>query len=92
VVPFFSGANIDTTTGYLKNLGTATNVQVALSSTQSLSGALTLQGASGAQGLTPTPLATGGTNTYTLYAGYVAQGATAAGSVNTSVVYALNYQ
>jgi major type 1 subunit fimbrin (pilin) len=92
VVPFFSGANIDTTTGYLKNTGTATNVQVALSSTQSLTGALTLQGLSGAQGLAPTPLATGGTTTYTLYAGYVAQGASTAGSVSTSVIYALNYQ
>jgi major type 1 subunit fimbrin (pilin) len=93
VTPFFSGASIDSVTGYLKNAtGSATNVEVALSSSQSLTGALTLAGAVGAQGVAATTLSSGGA-TYQLYAGYVAQttGATA-GSVNTSVVYALNYQ
>jgi major type 1 subunit fimbrin (pilin) len=93
VTPFFSGANIDTVTGYLKNTGTAGNVEVALSSNQSLTNVLTLAGAVGAQGVAATPLTTATSTTYQLYAGYVAQttGATP-GSVSTSVVYALNYQ
>ena len=94
VTPYLSGSTIDTSTGYLKNAtGSATNVEVALSTTNALSGALTLQAASGAQGLASTPLSTSGSTTYTLWAGYVAQltGATA-GSVATTVTYALNYQ
>lgn len=92
VVPYFSGSGIDATTGYLKNTGGAGNVEVALSTTQSLAGVLTLGGAAGSQGLTSTTLSAGGA-TYQLYAGYVAQaGGATAGSVTASVIYALNYQ
>lgn len=97
VFPYFTGTSIDTTSGYLKNATGAgnSNVEVAFSTTQSISGALSLQNASGAQGVTPANLPTTGTNapSFTYYAGYVAYGANAtAGAVNTNVQYALNYQ
>ena len=95
VTPYFSGANIDTN-GYLKNTaatGPATNVEVAISNTNALSGALTLAGAVGTQGFASTPLSTSTATTYTLYAGYVAvAGAATAGAISTTVTYALNYQ
>jgi|APAra7269096768_1048522.scaffolds.fasta_scaffold06441_2 major type 1 subunit fimbrin (pilin) len=97
VFPYFTGSNIDTTTGYLKNATGAgnSNVQVAFSTSQSLAGALTLQSASGAQGAGSVALPTTGTAnlSFTYYAGYVAATAAAtAGAVNTTVQYALNYQ
>jgi major type 1 subunit fimbrin (pilin) len=93
VTPFFSGANIDAGTGYLKNTGSALNVEVALSPNQSLTNVLTLAGTVGNQGVASTSLSAAGGATYQLYAGYVAQaGGAGAGSVSTSVVYALNYQ
>lgn len=93
VYPYFTGASIDATTGYLNNTsGTATNVEVALSNAQNTSGALTLQNASGAQN-EGTQLLSATTPTFSYYAGYVATTAAAtAGSVSTSVQYNLNYQ
>ena len=45
VVPYFFGANVDTSNGYLKNTtGGGSNVEIALSSTESLTGALALNG------------------------------------------------
>ncbi len=90
VVPHFSGANIDTTNGYLKNTGSS-NVQVALSNSQGTAGALTLQNTSGNQGAGSMLLSAGGA-TLSYYAGYVATAAATAGGVNTSVQYDLNYQ
>jgi major type 1 subunit fimbrin (pilin) len=91
VYPYFSGTGIDTTTGYLNNTGTATNVEVALSNTNSLTNVLTLQGASGAQNA-GTQLLSATTPTFAYYAGYVATGAATAGGVTASVQYTLNYQ
>ncbi|MBB6248051.1 type 1 fimbrial protein [Rhodanobacter sp. A1T4] len=92
VFPYFTGTGIDTTTGYLSNTGTATNVEVALSNGQSLTNVLTLQGASGAQNA-GTQLLSAATPTFAYYAGYVAPTAAAtAGSVAASVQYNLNYQ
>ncbi len=92
VYPYFTGAQIDSTTGYLKNAtGGGSNVQVALSTSQGTAGALTLQGAAGAQGAgTQTMTAN---STFAYYAGYVANAANATvGGVSTTVQYALNYQ
>lgn len=92
VYPYFTGSTIDTTTGYLTNGGTATNVEVALSNGQNTTNALTLQGASGAQNA-GTQLLSATTPTFAYFAGYVATAAgVTAGSVNTSVQYNLNYQ
>lgn len=99
VIPFFSGTGIDTTNGYLKNTyGTgASNAEVALSTSQSAGGVLTLQNASGSQGAGSIALSTQGSNsaTITYYAGFVnptTATATTAGGVNATVQYALNYQ
>jgi major type 1 subunit fimbrin (pilin) len=97
VFPYFTGTSIDTASGYLKNATGAgnSNVEVAFSTTQSISGALQLQNGSGAQGAGTATLPTTGTNapSFTYYAGYIAFGANAtAGAVNTNVQYALNYQ
>jgi major type 1 subunit fimbrin (pilin) len=99
VYPYFTGANIDTSTGYLKNTIAAgsggSNVEIALSNSQALSGALTLQNGSGSQNAGTATLPTSGTATLTFnyYAAYVAATANAtAGGVSTSVQYALNYQ
>jgi major type 1 subunit fimbrin (pilin) len=92
VYPYFTGGGIDTTTGYLTNTGTASNVQVALSNGSSLTNVLTLQGASGAQNA-GTQLLSAATPTFAYFAGYVASGTGAtAGSVAASVQYNLNYQ
>jgi major type 1 subunit fimbrin (pilin) len=91
VYPYFTGTNIDTTTGYLNNTGTAGNVEIALSNGQSTTNALTLQNASGNQNA-GTQLLSAPTPTFSYYAGYVATAAATAGSVSTSVQYNLNYQ
>lgn len=96
VFPYFTGSNIDTVSGYLKNATGAgnSNVEIAFSTTQSLTGALSLNQGSGAQGAgTMNLTGTGSNASVTYYAGYVAYGANAtAGNVNTNVQYALNYQ
>jgi major type 1 subunit fimbrin (pilin) len=100
VFPYFSGSNINTSSGFLNNAytaGTASNVQVALSNGQSAASgtALTLQNASGYQNVTAQALPTSGTSNinFNFYAGYVAATAAAtAGGVSTTVQYDLNYQ
>jgi major type 1 subunit fimbrin (pilin) len=98
VIPYFSGTGVDTGNGYLKNTfgAGASNVEVALSTTQSLGGVLTLQNASGSQNAGTTPLTSQGSNTVTLsyYAGFMNSSGVAAtaGGVNATVQYALNYQ
>jgi major type 1 subunit fimbrin (pilin) len=91
VFPYFTGTGIDTTNGYLSNTGSATNVEVALSNSSSLTNVLTLQGASGAQNA-GTQLLSATTPTFSYFAGYVATGAATAGGVSASVQYTLNYQ
>ncbi|MEW9571974.1 fimbrial protein [Rhodanobacter sp. Si-c] len=93
VYPYFQGG-IDSTTGYLTNTGSATNVEVALSNKQDLNTGdpLTLQNTSGNQNA-GTQLLSASTPTFSYYAGYVANGGAAgAGSVTASVTYSLNYQ
>jgi major type 1 subunit fimbrin (pilin) len=93
VLPFFEqGPNVDLTSGFLKNTGTATGVEVMLSNTNATSGALTLGGASGAQNA-GTAVALTGNPSFTYYAAYVSTAAAVtAGTVSTSVQYDLNYQ
>ena len=91
VYPYFTGTGIDTTNGYLSNTGSATNVEVALSNSNSLTNVLTLQGASGAQNA-GTQLLSATTPTFSYFAGYVATGAATAVGVSASVQYTLNYQ
>jgi len=93
VYPYFTGAGIDTATGYLTNTGTANSgVEVALSTSSTGASYLTLAGASGAQGVTPVALSATASS-FQLYAGYVATSATVvAGTVTASVIYNLNYQ
>lgn len=98
VIPYFSGTGVDTGNGYLKNtFGTgASNVEVALSTSQSLSGVLTLQNVSGSQNAGTVALTTQGSNSATInyYAGFMNSSgiAATAGGVNATVQYALNYQ
>ncbi|MDQ8024313.1 MAG: fimbrial protein, partial [Moraxellaceae bacterium] len=85
---FEAGPNIDTTTGRLKNNGTATNVQVQL--LNSAGNAINLAGASGSQNGTSITLVAGANN-LNYSAQYYATGAATAGSVTTSVVYTMQY-
>jgi major type 1 subunit fimbrin (pilin) len=93
VVPYFFGTNVDTSTGYLKNTATSgSNVEVALSSSEAIGGALALNGSSGNQKTTAQALSTSAI-TFNYYAGYVSTAAaTTAGSVTTTVQYDLAYQ
>lgn len=92
VYPYFTGSQIDSSTGYLKNATSGgSNVEVALSNGQSTTGALTLAGAANAQNAGTLGAAANGSFNY--YAGYVATaGAASVGGVSTTVQYALNYQ
>ncbi len=86
---FEIGANVDTTTGNLKNTGTATNVEIGL--LNPALGAIniaTLANDGAGTGLTTT---TAGAYTLSYYAQYVATGAAAAGTVASSVTYSLVY-
>jgi major type 1 subunit fimbrin (pilin) len=86
---FEIGANVDTTTGNLKNTGTATNVEISL--LNSALGAINIatQANDGAgTGLTTT---TAGAYTLNYYAQYIATGAAGAGTVASSVTYSLVY-
>ncbi|MGC1549125.1 MAG: fimbrial protein [Rhodanobacter sp.] len=92
VFPYFTGTNIDTSSGYLKNTGSATGVEIALSNGQSTTNALTLQNGSNAQNA-GTQLLSATTPTFSYYAGYVATAIpVGAGGVTTTVQYNLNYQ
>jgi P pilus assembly protein, pilin FimA len=90
VQTFFSGTNIDTTTGNLSNTGSASNVQVQL--LNSTSAAMTLNGASAIAQNSPVVTLSSGAATLNYYAQYYATGATGAGAVNTSVAFTLIYQ
>lgn len=91
VQPYFEpGAGTDTTTGYLKNTGTATNVQVILSKDATVAGKLALNQGQGQQGVVAQNITSNPTFTY--YAGYVASAAATPGTVISTVQYTLNYQ
>lgn len=92
VVPYFEpGAGTDASTGYLKNTGTANNVQVILSKDATIGGKLNLNQGPNQQGTTPALLS--GNPTFTYYAGYIAPTAAAApGTVISTVQYTLSYQ
>lgn len=94
---FESAATVDTATGnLLNNNGTASNVEVQLlngtgSSNASAGSAINLGAAAGAQNSGQYPI-TGGAGTMNYYARYVAIGAGAGpGSVNTSVMFTIDY-
>ena len=90
VQAYFNGANVDGTTGNLKNTGTATNVQVQL-----LNGTTTvmpLNAANATAQNSPVGTLSGGAATMSYSAQYIAVGGAAtAGLVNTSVAYTINY-
>ena len=98
VYPYFTSTNLDNTSGYLTNgaASNGSNVEVAISNTNQLTGALSLQNGSGNQGVTAQALpSTAGTLTFNFYAGYAVPAggvAATAGGVSTSLVYTLNYK
>jgi major type 1 subunit fimbrin (pilin) len=100
VRPYFEPAStLDTTSGYtnyLKNTATtsaASGVDIMISTgTSGITGALTLSGSEGAQGVTAATI-TGGKATFNLYAAYVSNAATVnAGAVSSTLVYDLDYK
>lgn len=94
VLPYFEqGPTTDLNTGYLKNAtgtGNATNVEVMLSTSNTIASALQLQKPANSQG--GTALALTSNPSFTYYASYISTGAATAGAVNTSVQYDLSYQ
>jgi len=91
VQAYFTGSNVDTTTGNLANTGSATGVQVRLLD-DATSSPLNLGGAdANAQG-SPVGTLTGGATTLSYDAQYYATAAAGAGLVNTSVAYTMIYQ
>ncbi|MFM0727326.1 fimbrial protein [Paraburkholderia strydomiana] len=88
---FEPGATVDTTTGQLVNAsGTATNVEVGLLNGDS--SAITLGAAQASQNSKAVALASGAA-TLKYFAQYVAtNGASTAGTVNTTVMYSIVYQ
>lgn len=90
VQAFFSGANIDASTGNLTNTGTATNVEVQL-----LNGgtAMPLNAGTASGQNSPVGTLSGGATTLNYAARYIAVGGAAtSGLVNTSVAYTMTYQ
>lgn len=86
---FEIGTNVDTTTGNLKNTGTATNVQISLLNSALAAINIATQANNGAgTGLTTT---TAGAYTLSYYAQYIATGTAGAGTVASSVTYSLVY-
>jgi type 1 fimbria pilin len=94
---FNSSANIDTNTGNLINNGSAANVEVQLlngngSTTASAFSPIVLTGAQAtAQNSGQYAVNATGAATMNYYAQYIATGAAAAGSVNTSVTFTIAY-
>ena len=87
---YFSGANVNATSGNLTNTSSATNVQVQL-----LNGStpMPLNAPTAAAQGSPVGTLSGGATTMTYNAQYIAVGGAAtAGLVNTSVAYTINYQ
>lgn len=91
VQTYFSGSNIDSTTGNLANSGTAGNVQVQLLNSDN--SAIDLSGADAtAQNSKVANLDSSGNATLQYVAQYIANGAAAgAGDVNTSVQFTMVY-
>ena len=88
VQAYFSGANVDATTGNLKNTGTATNVQVQLLNGTTV---MPLNAASATAQNSPVGTLSSGATTMNYKVQYYATGAVGAGLVNTSVAYTINY-
>ncbi|WP_430392298.1 fimbrial protein [Dyella sp. 20L07] len=93
VLPYFEqGLNTDLANGYLKNTGTATNVEVMLSNSASTASKVNLAAASGAQNAGTAALISGNPS-FTYYASYISTAASVtAGTVSSTVQYSLNYQ
>jgi major type 1 subunit fimbrin (pilin) len=88
---FEPAANIDATTGNLRNAtgaGNATNVQVQLFNADTT--AINLAGVAGSQNSKQVTIGTAAPMNF--YAGYYATGQATAGTVTTSVMYTLQYQ
>ena len=85
---FEAGANVDSTTGRLKNTGGATNVQLKL--TNANGSAIDLSKTSGAQGVTAATV-TAGAATPSFAVEYYATGAATAGTVASTVTYSMIY-
>ena len=96
-VSVFSGSGIDTTTGYLTNTGTATNVEVQLlngaGSTSQTAGTPILLNQSGSAQNSGIFNITSGNATLNYYAQYVATNAAAAGAgtVKSTVAFTIYY-
>jgi type 1 fimbria pilin len=96
-VSVFSGSGIDTTTGYLKNTGTATNVEVQLlngaGSTSQTAGTPILLDQAGSAQNSGIYNITSGNATLNYYAQYVAINAAAAGAgtVKSTVAFTIYY-
>ena len=90
VQAYFSSANVDTT-GYLKNTGSATNVEVQLLN-GTTSTAMPLNAGTATAQNSPVGTLSSGAATMNYSAQYIAVGGAAtAGLVNTSVAYTINY-
>lgn len=91
VQAYFSSANVDGTTGNLKNTGTATNVQVQLLN-GTTSTVMPLNAGTATAQNSPVGTLSSGAATMNYSAQYIAVGGAAtAGLVNTSVAYTINY-
>ena len=85
VQELFSGTNVSTTDGNLKNTGTATNVEVQLLTSTGTAINLNTNANS------PVGTLTGGAVTLSYKAQYFATGVSTSGLVNTSVTYTTSY-
>jgi major type 1 subunit fimbrin (pilin) len=91
VQTFFSGGNIDGSTGNLKNTGTATKVQVQL--LNSGAAVMPLNGGTASLQNSPTATLSSGAATLNYSAQYISPtGGATPGSVNTSVAFTMIYQ
>lgn len=93
VQTFFSGSDIDTTTGRLNNgtSGTASNVQLQLLQDND-STAMDLRGADASAQHSKSYTPSSGAATLTYYARYYATGTVGAGSVSSTVNFTMVYQ
>jgi major type 1 subunit fimbrin (pilin) len=89
VQAFFSGTNIDPTSGNLTNVGTATKVQVQLLNSSSV--VMPLNGATAALQQSPVVALSAGGATLQYFAQYISTGGSTAGTVTTSVAFTMNY-
>lgn len=97
VASMFSAGNIDSATGYLKNTGTAKNVEVQLlngtGGSAAAFSAINLAGTSASTQNSGLYTLVGGAATLNYYAQYIANGAAAgAGTVASTVQYTISYQ